>query len=186
MRAKAKVKVALKIVNGSGPYAYLQRNVNRPGKSSISEHIAYLGKQPPNTRVRLPDHLQRLTGRRVVKIPPLTSRQAAQLRGATRRQVEQRRRGGKPRLPECRHCGGQLLRFPSFDEDEALRCVQCGRRPPRPPARGYCPRCGGSFGVTKAGVLRAHVGAGVRSTLCAGSGQPPAPEPELRVRRVAP
>ena len=38
------VKIAWKVVNGYGPYAYLQKSVKKAGGKVVSEHIAYLGK----------------------------------------------------------------------------------------------------------------------------------------------
>ena len=37
------MKVAWKVINGYGPYAYLQKSVKYPGGKVISEHVAYLG-----------------------------------------------------------------------------------------------------------------------------------------------
>ena len=37
------VKLAWKIINGYGPYAYLQKSVKFPDGKVVSEHIKYLG-----------------------------------------------------------------------------------------------------------------------------------------------
>ncbi len=37
------VKVAWKVINGFGPYAYLQKSVKKPDGTVVSEHVAYLG-----------------------------------------------------------------------------------------------------------------------------------------------
>ena len=37
------VKVAWKVINGHGPYAYLQKSVKKPNGSVTSQHLAYLG-----------------------------------------------------------------------------------------------------------------------------------------------
>ena len=41
------VKVAWKVINGNGPYAYLQKSVKHPDGTVTSEHIAYLGGIKP-------------------------------------------------------------------------------------------------------------------------------------------
>ena len=37
------VKIAWKVINGHGPYAYLQKSVKQPNGSVVSQHLAYLG-----------------------------------------------------------------------------------------------------------------------------------------------
>ena len=41
------VKVAWKVINGHGPYAYLQKSVKHPDGTVTSDHIAYLGAMKP-------------------------------------------------------------------------------------------------------------------------------------------
>ena len=41
------VKVAWKVINGHGPYAYLQKSVKHPDGRVTSDHIAYLGAMKP-------------------------------------------------------------------------------------------------------------------------------------------
>lgn len=53
-------------------------------------------------------------------------------------------------------------------------------------SRGYCERCGGLYGLSAAGLIHRHSAAGNRSVSCAGSERPPAPPPELVVRRREP
>ena len=37
------MKIAWKVINGYGPYAYLQKTVHK-GDTVVSEHVAYIGK----------------------------------------------------------------------------------------------------------------------------------------------
>ena len=41
------VKLAWKVINGHGPYAYLQKSVKHPDGTVTSDHIAYLGAMKP-------------------------------------------------------------------------------------------------------------------------------------------
>ena len=41
------VKLAWKVINGHGPYAYLQKSVKHPDGTVTSDHIAYLGSMKP-------------------------------------------------------------------------------------------------------------------------------------------